>query len=315
MKINNNAEQGFTLVELVIVMGILVTLGAVAVIYINPTEMRKETRDARRLTDLRALNQALTLYAMDGNTYLGDPHTVYLSTIWCPSNNDSLNLGYSYHCGDTQERMTHTDGTGWIPLNFNTLSTGTPLSHLPIGSDDGTGWSYYYIPGSNGSWVLGTGIESIKYYLKLNLADDPLDYYTIRLGNSQLWEDAGIGIPIVKTLSPTDNAIDVPVDTNFVITFSKRVIANQHSAGLCNNVPDITIRKSNGDLVETINAVDANVTGSGTSVITINPTNTLDYSTSYYITLGCSFQSFGYGPLYSGFSNPSAWNFTTVAHP
>jgi len=45
-------SPSFTLIELVIVIGILAVLAAVVVIVINPAEYMKSTRDAQRMSEL-----------------------------------------------------------------------------------------------------------------------------------------------------------------------------------------------------------------------------------------------------------------------
>ena len=86
---------------------------------------------------------------------------------------------------------------------------------------------------------------------------------------------ADITAPTIISLSPLDNAIDVLVDTNLIMTFSEIV-----SAGTGN----ITIKKAfDNSTVETIDVTSGQVTGGGTATITVNPSVTLDSSTDYYI--------------------------------
>ena len=44
-------KKGFTLVELLIVIGIVAILATIVVLVINPVELLKESRDSRRLSD------------------------------------------------------------------------------------------------------------------------------------------------------------------------------------------------------------------------------------------------------------------------
>ena len=66
--------------------------------------------------------------------------------------------------------------------------------------------------------------------------------------------------------SPSTNATGVAVDTNIILNFSEAVIAQSGN---------ITIYKADGTLVENITVTSSLVTGSGTSQITVNPTNDL----------------------------------------
>jgi len=56
--------------------------------------------------------------------------------------------------------VTKTDGTGWIPVSFDSLSFGAPFSKLPTDPTNTTssGLYYTYIPG--GSWKLTALFES-----------------------------------------------------------------------------------------------------------------------------------------------------------
>jgi prepilin-type N-terminal cleavage/methylation domain-containing protein len=60
-----NLSAGFTLVELLLVISIISLLSSIVVSSLNAT--RSKARDARRLTDLRQIQVALQLYAVDNN--------------------------------------------------------------------------------------------------------------------------------------------------------------------------------------------------------------------------------------------------------
>jgi prepilin-type N-terminal cleavage/methylation domain-containing protein len=71
---------GFTLLELLIVIGILAILSTTVMIVINPADLLARTRDSRRIGDLSTLNSAINLFvSFYSNVSLGDPNTVYLS--------------------------------------------------------------------------------------------------------------------------------------------------------------------------------------------------------------------------------------------
>src|SRR3989344_567519 len=64
---NKGNESGFTLIELLVVIAIIGMLSSVVMASLNTA--RQKGRDARRLTDLRAIQTALELYANDYNNY------------------------------------------------------------------------------------------------------------------------------------------------------------------------------------------------------------------------------------------------------
>jgi len=115
--------------------------------------------------------------------------------------------------------------------------------------------------------------------------------------------------PEVSTLSPADNATDVTVDTNLVVTFTKTV-----NVGTGN----IVIKKSSDNsTAETTPVTNAKVSGSGTATITINPSSNLAGETSYYVQIDSTGFDDSYGNSFAGISNTSTWNFTTadIANP
>lgn len=111
-------------------------------------------------------------------------------------------------------------------------------------------------------------------------------------------------VPNVVTLSPADDATGVAVDSNLVITFSENVDAEGGN---------ITIkRNSDNSTVEVIDVTGAQVTGSGTDTITIDPTSDLESATGYYILIDAGAFGDTSGNTYMGISDTTSWDFTTL---
>jgi len=137
-------KKGFTLIELLIVIGIIAILAAVTLVVLNPAEMLRKARDSQRLQDLDSLGSAISLYLaevedpkLDNNEADGwcrnvtdgkDP-----SKVWC----SNLNAG----C-DVNKDSRAVDGSGWVPINFTSLSAGAPFGSLPV--DPTNNDTYYY---------------------------------------------------------------------------------------------------------------------------------------------------------------------------
>ena len=84
--------------------------------------------------------------------------------------------------------------------------------------------------------------------------------------------------PLVVSFDPEDDSSGVVPDTNITLVFDEAVTIDDDN---------ILIKKVFDDsIIETIAVDDPNVTGSGTTTITIDPVNELDYSTDYYIEIG-----------------------------
>ena len=114
--------------------------------------------------------------------------------------------------------------------------------------------------------------------------------------------------PQLRSSTPTDEAINIAIDANIVLTFKKAVFVQPGA----NN--DISIYLSDGTLVEAIDAQSSAVTGSETKIITVNPASDLLANSNYYVLIGSdAFDSLAIGgDSYPGISNATELNFDTV---
>ena len=71
---------GFTLVELILIMGILVLLISGAVVVVNPSEYLKKSRDNKRLSNLETLDRAINEFLLDNGRYPGTENILFSST-------------------------------------------------------------------------------------------------------------------------------------------------------------------------------------------------------------------------------------------
>jgi len=122
---NYHKQKGFTLVELMIVITVILILSAVAIMTLNSS--RAKARDSKRLSDVRRLQTALEFFNADENSYpiydkieLGLPNSVKL----CNRSAGSF-IDASANC-----QITYMDGVPADPL---------PASKL-IYSSDGKGY-------------------------------------------------------------------------------------------------------------------------------------------------------------------------------
>ena len=159
----------FTLVELLIVIAILAVLAAAVVLVLNPAELLAQARDSQRVSDLNSLKKTISLWTLDNSgSSEGASQTVYISipdtSLTCANIAGLPPLPdlWSYHCAASAD-LRKTDGTGWMPLNFNTVSGGSPLPYLPIdpSNDAATKRYYTYTPG--GSYELTALLEAEKH--------------------------------------------------------------------------------------------------------------------------------------------------------
>lgn len=109
--------------------------------------------------------------------------------------------------------------------------------------------------------------------------------------------------PIIDTLSPADNATDVAIDTNLVVTFDETVVASSTGNILLYTVGDV--------LVETIPANDEQVTIDDAEV-TISLSADLDYEIEYYVLVDEGAFEDEAGNQFEGITASTTWNFTTL---
>lgn len=153
-------NKGFTLLELLIVIAILATLATIVVLVLNPAETLKKSRDTQRMSDMSSLKSAIGLYATTVTpVYLAGAASNAACQVgvngWTGETASGL-IYYSVSSGTDGEDITDltldgstftstgnsqtadlatgalTDGTGWIPIKFDNITGGSPISGLPV---------------------------------------------------------------------------------------------------------------------------------------------------------------------------------------
>ncbi len=162
-----NSNKSFTLIELLVVLALVAILSVVVILTLNPAELIKQARDSNRLSDLSAINTALNLFSADVTSgFMGTSTVVYVSIPSASPTCSNLGLptlpsGYTYNCA-TSQNLRNIDGTGWIPVNFQRISSNSPISQLPIDPINTTTTRLYYSYVAGGSWELNAAIEASK---------------------------------------------------------------------------------------------------------------------------------------------------------
>ena len=111
--------------------------------------------------------------------------------------------------------------------------------------------------------------------------------------------------PLLASSVPADDAIDVAVDADLVLTFDE--IVNVGTG-------DITIKKTSDDsTVEEIDVTSGLVTGTGTTTITVNPAANLLNSTDYYVLIDATAFDDAAGNSYAGITDKEVLKFATAA--
>ena len=108
--------------------------------------------------------------------------------------------------------------------------------------------------------------------------------------------------PSLTSSSPSDNASNVTVSSDIVLTFNEAVDAESGNIDIVNT--------STGETIE-IDVTGALLSGSGTTEITINPSSDLKHDTSYHVKIDSSAFDDAAGNSYAGVSSTTTFNFST----
>ena len=173
--------KGFTLIELLIVIGILAILATTVVLVLNPAQILAETRDTQRISDLSAVQSAIGLYlatatspglgGIDGTACPGTG-----LAAWRASNSAQVAFGQPFATpavavGGANSGRT-TDGTGWVAVDLQLTSGGSPIGTLPIdpapvvstgsiGLPEGARFYAYQCSGN--TYEINANMESTKF--------------------------------------------------------------------------------------------------------------------------------------------------------
>ncbi|KKT56617.1 MAG: hypothetical protein UW50_C0001G0185 [Candidatus Wolfebacteria bacterium GW2011_GWA1_44_24] len=141
--------------ELLIVIGILAILATTVTLVLNPAELLKQARDSQRLGDLGSVHAALSMYAATATT-----SPLFTATTTCTF---ATSTGpFPPACATNSN--TSVSGSGWVNIDFNQTSGGSPLSRLPLDPVQSALYHYAFKndDGQN-TWELDAVLESNKY--------------------------------------------------------------------------------------------------------------------------------------------------------
>lgn len=178
----NKIKTGFTLLELLIVIGILAILATTVTIVLNPAELLRQARDSQRLSDLQSLNTAINLYVSTYATSTMFTGTSTQAGGTCTAGSATVFTGGS---ACTSSNSTAVNGTGWATVNFSLIPIGSPLAKLPIDPSNNTTYFYAFKATStpNAFWEIDGVLESNKYVtteqLMVNDGGNSNSYYEL----------------------------------------------------------------------------------------------------------------------------------------
>ena len=183
---NNTSRKGFTLIELLVVIAIIAILAVVVVLTLNPAQLLAQARDSNRVSDFATLSSAIGLYEADVATttwlngassglatstiMVSGTTTVQIADMTSTTCGTLPGTGWGFLGGETVVSSTVAqgataraiNGTGWIPIDFAAISSGAPISSLPVDPIN-AGANVYAFVGGQTTYKLATKMESTKY--------------------------------------------------------------------------------------------------------------------------------------------------------
>ena len=247
---------------------------------------------------------------------VSDPFTI---SVWAKSSSSSTMSLFAYggmvSCGGGRYGAVARLGTN---IQFNSCNNGFNTSASGNNSDGN--WHQYkrYIKNffkhikSNVFRIQNTGLVLGRQFMDwaegttFTGSADELRLWSTELSSSEvqtLYNTESNAPPTLSSSVPADNATSVAVDSTIVLNFSESVDAESGN---------ITIKKTSGNsTVETIDVTGGQVTGSGTSQITVTPSSDFDNDTEYYVLIDATAFDDASGNSYAGISSTTALSFTT----
>ena len=231
--------------------------------------------------------------------------------------------------GSTDDKWCCGGSPQWIYVKFSqayvlthfTITSGNDVpSRDPDiwriqGSNNGTDWTDIFVYNNDGVSPFSDRYQVIRYNGNGDDFATPAAYSYFRyyvssqisgsshqINELEFFGDADSTAPTLSSSSPADNATGIAKDSNIVLNFSENVDVESGN---------ITIKKTSDDsTVETIDVTGAQVTGTGTSQITINPTSDLDELVEYYVLIDATAFDDSSSNSYAGISSTTALSFT-----
>lgn len=193
-------NKGFTLIELLIVLSLISILAAILIVVINPTEIFKKSRDAKRVGDLKNISQAIQAALTDqpnlnlgrngNNECIGGSSPTIFSSQYISGS------GFATFTAVTGTPSGAINGSGWIPVNLSNLTIAN-LSSYPVDPINRTTTPAYY-------YTYACDIQRNFFEINARMESN-LDAHTNDGGdNPLLFEEGSNKIGILPTATGTN---------------------------------------------------------------------------------------------------------------
>jgi uncharacterized protein (TIGR02145 family)/prepilin-type N-terminal cleavage/methylation domain-containing protein len=177
-------KSGFTLLEILLVVGIIAILAGIVILAINPNKMLATTRNVQRKANLAEINKALYQYYIDNSRY---PVSV-TSSLTEICNTGATSSGHSISC------TNKADLSFLVPAYLTAIPTDPQMT--------GTSTRYKVMKDQNNKVVLEAPqaelnipivVGFVNCGLTLTDARDGKQYSTVQIGN-QCWMQQNLNV-------------------------------------------------------------------------------------------------------------------------
>ncbi len=149
-------KQGFTLIELIIVIAVIALLAASVFVAVDPAKRIGQAQDAQRWADVTAIADAIQQYVVDHNGTF-PTSTVTAGTYYSVLRHGASNGSASTVC---HAQTVTSDG---VSFGANLVSDYLPTMPVdPLGADvyGNASTGYYFMKNSSGRTMVGVCAES-----------------------------------------------------------------------------------------------------------------------------------------------------------
>ncbi|MEI6191287.1 MAG: LamG-like jellyroll fold domain-containing protein [bacterium] len=190
-----NKSSGFTLLEILLVIGIIAILAGIVIIAINPSKQLAQVRNSQRKSDIKQINNAITQYYIDNSSF---PSTISTTTLTEVCNT-----------GSVSNTATSTNRVNCATAGLANLSTLVPTYLVSIPTDPtGSSSLLSFVPTAYAATnATGTGYKVGVSATKQVLISAPLAELgvTVTVGNVPTTVASTLGVGLVAHYLMNDN--------------------------------------------------------------------------------------------------------------
>ncbi|MBF0382322.1 MAG: DUF4347 domain-containing protein [Magnetococcales bacterium] len=220
-----------------------------------------------------------------------DANVPTISGVAWSTTSGELNIGKTVN-------LTVTASEVGLKVNSATIN-GVDVSSTFVDNANGT-YNFAYTVAEGGTDILDSATVPISITLADVAGSVSAAYTTSTAVNSSPGFDANK--PTLSYITPSDDAGYISQTPNLLLTFSSAVDVESGYITIMN--------KTDNSIVEAVDVTSSQVTGTGTSIITVDPSVTLTMGTEYYILIDSTAFDDAASNSYVGITSTTAWNFT-----